>query len=57
MSIRDQLTQEAADLRTKANDLNAQAQEIEQKVANLPVELEQIADEAWGRVRDWFKGL
>jgi predicted nucleic acid-binding Zn-ribbon protein len=35
----------------------AQVADLEQKIANIPAEVEQIAEEAWDKVKDFFKGL
>ena len=35
----------------------AQVADLEQKIANIPVEVEQISEEAWDKVKDFFKGL
>ena len=42
------------------SDLDAKRQEVaqlEQQIANIPAEVENIAEEAWDKVKDFFKGL
>lgn len=31
--------------------------ELEAKIASIPAEVEHIAEEAWDKVKDFFKGL
>jgi predicted nucleic acid-binding Zn-ribbon protein len=41
-------------------DLDAARQrvtDLEQQIANIPQEVENLAEEAWEKVRDFFKGL
>lgn len=68
MNLRDILQQEADNLRAQASAvvaagkaeaerLQGQALSIEQKLTSIPAELEQLAEEAVSRVRDFFKGL
>jgi predicted nucleic acid-binding Zn-ribbon protein len=41
-------------------DLDAARQrvaELEQQIANIPAEVEHIAEEAWEKVANFFKGL
>jgi len=41
-------------------DLDAKRQEVvqlEQQIANIPAEVENIAEEAWDKVKDFFKAL
>ena len=41
-------------------DLDAKRQEVaqlEQQIANIPAEVENIAEEAWDKIKDFFKAL
>jgi len=41
-------------------DLDAAKQrvtDLEQQIANIPAEIEHLAEEAWDKVKDFFKGL
>ena len=31
--------------------------DLEQKIANIPVDVEHISEEAWDKVKDFFKGM
>ena len=57
MAIKDILLAEQDALKKQIVDLQSQVQTIENKIASIPAELEQIAEESISKVRDWFKGL
>lgn len=49
-SIKEKLQNDLNDARQKVTDL-------EQQIANIPPEVENIAEEAWDKVKDFFKNL
>lgn len=68
MGIRETIMKEAADLRAKgaallqdaqseAQQFEARAVALEQKLESIPAEVEALAEDAVDRVRAWFKGL
>ena len=44
-------------LQSELDAARAQVAALEQSLANLPAEIEHLAEEAWDRVRDFFKAL
>jgi hypothetical protein len=68
MGIRDVLNNEALAARQKAAEivaaaeaekakLEAQATNIESKLASIPVEIDNLSEEAWANVRAWFSSI
>lgn len=57
MTAQEVIQQEVANLRAELVKLETQASALEQKVANIPSEVVTMTEEAFARVRDWFKGL
>jgi predicted nucleic acid-binding Zn-ribbon protein len=68
MGIRDVLNNEALAARQKAAEivaaaeaekarLEAQATNIESKLASIPVEIDNLSEEAWAKVRAWFSSI
>ena len=56
-TVRETLQQEASALRAQAQELIERATTIEQKLASLPPEIDALPQDAWDRVRDWFKAF
>jgi predicted nucleic acid-binding Zn-ribbon protein len=44
-------------LNNDLNDAKAKVVALEQQIASLPSEVENIAEEAWDKVKDFFKSL
>jgi len=44
-------------LQSQLDAARAEVATLEQSLANLPSEIEHLAEEAWDRVRDFFKAL
>jgi len=44
-------------LQADLDEAKAKVADLEQKIASIPAEVENIAEEAWDKVKDFFKGL
>lgn len=44
-------------LQADLDKAKAKVADLEQKIASIPAEVEQIAEEAWEKVANFFKGL
>jgi cell division protein FtsB len=56
-SIKEKLQNDLAAAQTSIASYQSTVTQIEQQIANLPPEVETIAEEAWDRVKAFFQSL